>query len=79
MQWLTLRELQLIRLEKNYSLVANWDYYVLDVILGGQLKLGYLIYDFWRGVSGNQETPPKSAPDVGLLGKNIIFCLPCDH
>ena len=31
------------------------------MILGGQLKLGYLIYDFWRGVwkPGN---PPKSAP-----------------
>ena len=53
---LTLHELQLTSLEKNYSLVTNWDYYLLDVILGGQLKLGYLIYDFWRG-SGNQETP----------------------
>ena len=46
-----------ISLEKNYSLVTNSDYYLLDVILGGQLKLGYLIYDFWRGGSGNQETP----------------------
>ena len=65
MQQLTLHELQLISLEKNYSLVTNWDYYLLYVILGGQLNLGYLIYDFLRGVSGNQETPPpKSAPAV---------------
>ena len=62
----TLHELQLISLEKNYSLVTNWDYYLLDVILGGQLKLGYLIYDFWTrgggGVSGNQENPPLNPP-----------------
>ena len=59
MQKLTLHELQLISLEKNYSLVTNWDFYLLDVILEGQLKLGYLIYDFWRG-GGFLETrkPP---------------------
>ena len=59
MQKLTLHELQLISLEKNYSLVTNWDFYLLDVILEGQLKLGYLIYDFWRG-GGFLET--RKAP-----------------
>ena len=58
MQKLTLHELQLISLEKNYSLVTNWDYYLLDVILGGQLKLGYLIYDFWMGVLETPLNPP---------------------
>ena len=63
MQWLTLHELQSISLEKNYSLVTNWDYYLRDVILGGQLKLGYLIYDFWRGGFWKPGNPPKSAPE----------------
>ena len=47
---------------------------MLDVILGGQLKLGYLIYDFWRGVSGNQETPlnlPLNANTPGELPQQI--------
>ena len=57
-------------LEKNYSPVTNWDYYLLDVILGGQLKLGYLIYDFWRGVSGNQETPLN--PPLGIIQRMTL-------
>ena len=35
---LVLHELQSVSLEKNHSLVTNWDYYLLDVILGAQLK-----------------------------------------
>ena len=65
-QSLTLYELQLISLEKNYSLVTDWDYYLLDVILGGQLRLGYLIYDFWRGVLETRK-PPKSAPRIYIV------------
>ena len=39
-------------------MVTDWDYYLLDVILGGQLKLGYLIYDFWRGGVLETRKPP---------------------
>ena len=61
----------MISLEKNHSLVTNWDYYLLDVILGGQLKqLGYLIYDFWRGGLETRK-PPKSAPGIYFIIKII--------
>ena len=60
-------------MEKNYSLVTNWDCYLLDVILGGQLKLGYLIYDFWKGGGfwkpGNPLNPPLGMMPIPV--KNV--------